>query len=530
MLLHLFSYNAWRSYANTQSLLETRRSLHNSILFIQEPFFGRIRGQKSNIQDLPEDILGPTLHPSFTCLFDYTGSGPYPMVVTYVHRSLRAFSPTLLPSPTRSLYHQIISIRTSKQGDIHMYNIYNSTREEALIELDAQQDLPPAFSVVGDFNLHSHSWDLTSRPSPLASLHRLHDVMAKLNVALASTPNVPTWFPPASSLSSPSTLDLVWTDPSRPLPSVSVLISPTDSFNSDHALLSFQLSTKFFKPDPSLTIPVDSDEEEAFITDITTLISDLPSLNGYASCAHLQREVTCLFNGIAASFKKLARPKITTPHSVPWWDSLCAHTLAEMHRERNPHTYRAWKAAVKNAKNKSFSSWVSASANAHRPWDLTILSKPRPLPSFLMMRKLDGSTMASKTEFWQELDSLFQNAASRHVDPSYRDILPHHPARPWSPFRPQELLDAIQGHSTNSAPGVDHVNWRHLKSILADDLALSKLADLYSACIFLGIWPTSLNSHKLSPSQNLRNRTTPPSKHTDLSPSSPVSESSPPRP
>lgn len=160
-----------------------------------------------------------------------------------------------------------------------------------------------------------------------------------------------------------------------------------------------------------------------------------------------------------------------------------------MHRERNPTSYKLFKSSVRAACNKSFHSWVSASASNHRPWDLTVLTRPRTLPSFIMMRKLDGSPMSSKTEFWQELDGLFQNASKRPIDPSYTNILPSHPPRPWAPFRPDELTDAIEGHSVHSAPGIDHVTWRHIKAILKNATCRSKLADLFSACIFLGIWP-----------------------------------------
>lgn len=248
------------------------------------------------------NALYPTLHPSFSCLFDYLGSGPYPMVLTYIHRSLRAFAPTLFSTPTRSLYYSIISLNTSKQGCIYLYNIYNSSHEEALLELSNFDSPPPAFTIVGDFNLHSPNWDTSSKPSPMSSLHQLHDVMVRLNVSLASTPDVLTWFPPANSTHRPSVIDLAWTDTSRPTPRIDVLTNPGVTFNSDHATLSFTLSTKFYTPDPSLSIPVTSEEHDLFINELTHLISDLPSLYDYASRDHLQCEVTLLFDGIRTAF------------------------------------------------------------------------------------------------------------------------------------------------------------------------------------------------------------------------------------
>lgn len=326
--------------------------------------------------------------------------GPYPLTIAYIHHSLHDFSPTLLTTSPHFIYFQIISLNMSKQGAIYSYNVYNSSREEALISLADMDDLPPAFTIVGDFNLHSPSWDTVLKPFSLSLLHRLHDVMAKLNISLTSNPNIYTWFPPTNSTSCPSVIDLVWTDPIQPTPVVSVLSSPSNSFNSDHVVLYFSTSTKFFKPEPSLSIPVRLDEEESFITSLIHIISELHNLSDYVSQDHIQCEVSAMFNSIQQDFHHLAKKKCHTPHSVPWWNASCSAALANMHCEHNPHTYKTFKSSVHTACNKCFLLWVSTSASNHKLWDITVLTCPCPLPLFIMMCKLDSSTMSSKSEFW----------------------------------------------------------------------------------------------------------------------------------
>lgn len=194
MKIHLYSYNAQNSYANTQSFLETHRLERNTLIFIQEPFYGHIRTHKNTNSNTGLPIIGPTLHPNYICLFEEHVS-PYPRVLAYAHRSLTILSPAIHVLNHPSPYVQVVSLALSTRATRYFYNIYNSQRLEALITLENEDALPPAHVVLGDFNLHCVNWDTKSTPSPKHLIHRLHDMMTNLNVSLASTPNVCTWFP-----------------------------------------------------------------------------------------------------------------------------------------------------------------------------------------------------------------------------------------------------------------------------------------------------------------------------------------------
>ena len=52
-----------------------------------------------------------------------------------------------------------------------------------------------------------------------------------------------------------------------------------------------------------------------------------------------------------------------------------------------------------------------------------------------------------------------------------------------------EMSEALKACSNVSAPGPDHITWRYLKSILADDICASSILSLTNSCITLRHWP-----------------------------------------
>ena len=61
-------------------------------------------------------------------------------------------------------------------------------------------------------------------------------------------------------------------------------------------------------------------------------------------------------------------------------------------------------------------------------------------------------------------------AANRPVQLSALDDIPPLATRSWVPFSLLELHEALKACSNISAPGPDHITWRYLKYILADDV------------------------------------------------------------
>ena len=55
-----------------------------------------------------------------------------------------------------------------------------------------------------------------------------------------------------------------------------------------------------------------------------------------------------------------------------------------------------------------------------------------------------------------------------------------------------KILEALNSTSNSSAPGNDHVTWRHLKLVIKDETALQALALLFNKIIDEGVWPHQL--------------------------------------
>ena len=60
---------------------------------------------------------------------------------------------------------------------------------------------------------------------------------------------------------------------------------------------------------------------------------------------------------------------------------------------------------------------------------------------------------------------------------------------PWVSFSVLEMSEALKACSNVSAPGLDHITWRYLKSILADNICASGILFLANSCITPRHWP-----------------------------------------
>jgi hypothetical protein len=70
------------------------------------------------------------------------------------------------------------------------------------------------------------------------------------------------------------------------------------------------------------------------------------------------------------------------------------------------------------------------------------------------------------------------------------DEWPAFPEREWLDFTPSEVRVVLAACVKNSAPGLDHIMWSHLKLLLADVETCTKVVNLANAGFEQGHWPT----------------------------------------
>src|SRR5262245_11512670 len=89
---------------------------------------------------------------------------------------------------------------------------------------------------------------------------------------------------------------------------------------------------------------------------------------------------------------------------------------------------------------------------------------------------------------WGVLHDTYNSASGWVCDTGILSETPIMGRCNWAPFSWLELDQALSICSKNSAPGLDHVMWSHLKTILVPDATASIVLMLADACFWVGYW------------------------------------------
>jgi hypothetical protein len=128
-----------------------------------------------------------------------------------------------------------------------------------------------------------------------------------------------------------------------------------------------------------------------------------------------------------------------------------------------------------------------ATQNYHS-WDLMSWVKTHKFPAIDAIQ-YQGRSCNTPGELWNSLQNTYNSAQGRLASAVLSDILPILPYQTWTLFTMNELEECLCACSNTSAPGPDHLMWRHLKSIVMDDNCTNLFFRLGNACISTGFWP-----------------------------------------
>lgn len=181
-------------------------------------------------------------------------------------------------------------------------------------------------------------------------------------------------------------------------------------------------------------------------------------------------------------------PNIST-FSNTWWDQGCKDALVTLRTDHGSSTFKAYKKAIRRARNKDFQNKICEAIFNHRPWDLLNMAKPCKLTAYTMLKQPNNDPIHSLDELWPSLDQCFSSASSCISSPVALQSLPQYPIRPWHTINPKEVCDTFKGHTTSSAPGPDYIRWHNLVPTVYNDEGATKLATLFSSCVSLSYWP-----------------------------------------
>ena len=109
--------------------------------------------------------------------------------------------------------------------------------------------------------------------------------------------------------------------------------------------------------------------------------------------------------------------------------------------------------------------------------------------------KYDGQPCLSPNSLWRAFHASFNTVLHHQVDVNVLNKIESKATSLWEPFSKDEFRQAINKCNNSSAPRSDKLTWRHLKTILKQDVCLTNIINIADACINLGHW---LNYFKCS--------------------------------
>ena len=89
-------------------------------------------------------------------------------------------------------------------------------------------------------------------------------------------------------------------------------------------------------------------------------------------------------------------------------------------------------------------------------------------------------------------DHFSTSTATEHVSWAAIEEIPQHPIRDFPLISLKEIWDALCPTTNGSAPGPDHVTWRHLKLALSFPDTDTALAQIFNNVCREGTWPSHL--------------------------------------
>ncbi|KAF8645572.1 hypothetical protein AX14_009209, partial [Amanita brunnescens Koide BX004] len=334
--------------------------------------------------------------------------------------------------------------------------------------------------IQGDFNLPSGIWDPSrnnSSPLSIELFNRLSDV----DFGLANDEGAPTWTNRRGSF---SVLDLVFIHDSLAFLEPDVFVNLEGRGRSDHAIISLVFGTAEHWGRPY--IPSGEEEEDRFIQD---LASSIRSRTFAPLDLGVDAIVSRIGQDILESWNRNSKAPRIGAVSATWWTADCQRAKDEYLASRTRANQKLYDAATKKARTDFFNRKIDLMTANDSPWEGVRWTKPRPPPKYSTILR-DGKPINDVEALFDTMHAHFSTSpAEEHISWEALNNVPQLEVRSFPMISQKEIWDALRPTNNSSAPGPDHVTWRHLKLALSfpdTDLAL---AALFNKICFTGTWP-----------------------------------------
>ena len=481
----LFAFqNVHKSRLTVHELLE---NLKNDVdfLFVQENPISFIRNVPSSSDSQGDPLIGPVHHRQWQCV-EKSSIQETSQVAIYVNtRFLENFQifPNFSPSIDPNILPVTFRHNTIKSCSFTLVNVYNppKTRNSAIRSLiNILPQLQDAIVIQGDFNLPSGIWDPARNNSSLLSVDLFNHLLDE-GFGLCNDEGAPTWTNRRGSF---SVLDLVFVKDSISVLEPDIFVNMDGRGRSDHALISLAFGTTEHWGRPY--IPSGEEEEDRFISDLAKSIRQRAN-SGVNDAEAL---TDAIGRDILDSWNRNSKPPRIGATSITWWTAECQNAKDAFLACRTRENQRLYDAATKKARTEFFNKKIDQMTANDSPWEGVRWTKPRPPPKYSTIRR-DGQPIKDVDTLFETMHNHFSTSPAAN-DISWEAInnIPEHTTRSFPPISKKEIWDALRPTTNSSAPGPDHVTWRHLKLALSIPETDDALVILFNMVCFTGTWPS----------------------------------------
>ncbi|KAF8664623.1 hypothetical protein AX14_006712 [Amanita brunnescens Koide BX004] len=457
--------NVHKSRLTVHELLE---NLQNDIdfLFIQENPVSFIRNVPSSNDSMGDPLIGPVHHRQWQCV-EKSAIQEASQVAIYINKRFLdqfqifpdfslSIDPNVLPV---TLKHNLIA-----SCSFTIVNIYNppKTRNSAINSLvRLLPRLNDALVIQGDFNLPSGIWDPTRNNSPPTSIDLFNHL---------------------------SDEDLVFIRDSIHDLEPDVFVNLEGRGRSDHALITLAFGTTEHWGRPY--IPSGEEEEDRFVSDLSMSIRRRTATIATATDVNVENIVESIGQDILASWNRNSKVPRVGSASTSWWTAECQQAKDAFLAHRTRENQKIYDSVTKRARTDFFNRKIDQMTANDSPWEGVRWTKPRPPPKYSTIQR-DGQAIKDVATLFDTMHSHFSTSPAES-DISWEAIhsIPEHEVRSFPPISQKEIWDALRPTSNSSAPGPDHVTWRHIKLALTFPDTDVALAALFNKVCFTGTWPS----------------------------------------
>jgi hypothetical protein len=252
----------------------------------------------------------------------------------YVHKRLVKFRPSY---HREIINHRDLLLLSLQVGgsEIFALNVYNDDRAMAVSFLKREGLIIPRLSIMaGDFNCHSMVWDPSYDSHGAAAAHLLELVQdLELDWDPLANPG-PTHVPHIETLNH-TVINLVFTPPGvateLPQRRMIELQGPLD-----HIPLLSKIRIRPSRMEVSrITIPKESDEEDAFLGDLFRLVRSVSALP-IESQDGVEERANAFASAFSTAWETNVVEVVIKSRSKGWWSKECSEAIKRYQESHNP--------------------------------------------------------------------------------------------------------------------------------------------------------------------------------------------------